>query len=106
MADEKESSSATVVLAFLTGAAIGAIAALVLTPQSGETTQRQLRGHARKAGKELRGATGRAGDVWGEVIEQGREFLKDKQPILAEAFEAGRKAINRERDRATGKKRK
>jgi hypothetical protein len=40
------------------------------------------------------------------VLDQGREFLKDKQPILAEAFEAGRKAINRERDRATGKKRK
>ena len=106
MADEKESSSATVVLAFLSGAAIGAIAALLLAPQSGEQTQRQMRGYARKAGKELRGVTGQGGDVFGDVIEQGRRFLKDKQPMLAEAFEAGRKAINRERDRATGKKRK
>lgn len=106
MADEKESSSATVVLAFLSGAAIGAIAALVLAPQSGEDTQRQLRGYARKAGKELRGATGQAGDVFDEVIEQGREFLKDKKPILAEAFEAGRKAIRKERARFMGKKRK
>jgi len=106
MADEKESSSATVVLAFLTGAAIGAIAALALAPQAGETTQRQVRGYAKKAGKGLRSAAGKAEGVWGDVIEQGREFLKDKQPILAEAFEAGRKAINRERDRATGKKRK
>jgi gas vesicle protein len=106
MADEKESSSATVVLAFLTGAAIGAIAALVLAPQSGETTQRQVRGYAKKAGKGLRSAAGKAEGVWGNVLDQGREFLKDKQPILAEAFEAGRKAINRERDRATGKKRK
>lgn len=106
MADENESSSATVVLAFLTGAAIGAIAALVLAPQSGEATQRQVRGFAKKAGKGLRNATGKAEGVWGDVIEQGREFLKDKQPILAEAFEAGRKAINRERDRARGRKRK
>ena len=106
MADENESSSATVVLAFLTGAAIGAIAALVLAPQSGEVTQRQVRGFAKKAGKGLRNATGKAEGVWGDVIEQGREFLKDKQPILAEAFEAGRKAINRERDRARGRKRK
>ncbi|MSR24547.1 MAG: hypothetical protein EXR96_05605 [Nitrospiraceae bacterium] len=106
MADEKESSSATVVLAFLTGAAIGAIAALVLAPQAGEATQRQVRGYAKKAGKGLRRAAGKAEGVWGNVLDQGREFLKDKQPILAEAFEAGRKAINRERDRATGKKRK
>ncbi len=106
MADENESSSATVVLAFLTGAAIGAIAALVLAPQSGEAAQRQVRGFAKKAGKGLRNATGKVEGVWGDVIEQGREFLKDKQPILAEAFEAGRKAINRERDRARGRKRK
>ena len=107
MADEKDSSSATVVLAFLSGAAIGAIAALVLAPQSGEQTQRQVRGFAKKAGKGLRNATGKAEGVWGDVIEQGREFLKDKQPILAEAFEAGRKAIKRERNRTTtGKKRK
>ena len=106
MADENESSSATVVLAFLTGAALGAIAALVLAPQFGEVTQRQVRGFAKKAGKGLRNATGKAEGVWGDVIEQGREFLKDKQPILAEAFEAGRKAINRERDRARGRKRK
>ena len=106
MADEKESSSATVVLAFLTGAAIGAIAALVLAPQSGEATQRQVRGFAKKAGKGLRNVTGKSEGVWDDVIEQGREFLKDTQPILAEAFEAGRKAINRERDRATGKKKK
>ena len=106
MADEKESSSATVVLAFLSGAAIGAIAALMLAPQSGVATQRQARGFAKKAGKGLRNTAGKAEGAWGDVIEQGREFLKDKQPILAEALEAGRKAIARERDRATGKKRK
>lgn len=106
MADEKESSSATVVLAFLSGAAIGAIAALLLAPQSGEQTQRQARGFAKKAGKGLRNAAGKAEGAWGDVIEQGREFLKEKQPILTKAFEAGRKAIARERDRATGKKRK
>jgi gas vesicle protein len=106
MADEKDSSSATVVLAFLTGAAIGAIAALMLAPQSGDATQRQVRGFARKAGKGLKNAAGKAEGVWDDVVEQGREFLKDKQPILAEAFEAGRKAINRARDRAAGKKKK
>ena len=106
MEEGKDTSSATVVLAFLSGAAIGAIAALVLAPQSGEATQRQLRGYARKAGKGLRNVTGKAEGAWEDVIEQGREFLKDKQPILSEAFEAGRKAINRARGPATGKKKK
>ena len=106
MADERDSSSATVVLAFLSGAAIGAIAALMLAPQSGEATQRQVRGFAKKAGKGLRNVAGNAEGGWGDVIEQGRQFLKDKQPILAEAFEASRKAINRERNRTAGKKRK
>ena len=106
MSDERDSATSTVVLAFLTGAAIGAIAALMLAPQSGEQTQRHLRGYARKAGKELRGAAGKAGDTWDDVIEQGRDFLESKKPILAQAFEAGRKAIQRERDRVTGKKRK
>ncbi|OGX08840.1 MAG: hypothetical protein A3K11_13185, partial [Nitrospirae bacterium RIFCSPLOWO2_12_FULL_63_8] len=86
MEEGKDTSSATVVLAFLSGAAIGAIAALVLAPQSGEATQRQLRGYARKAGKGLRNVTGKAEGAWEDVIEQGREFLKDKQPILSEAF--------------------
>jgi len=102
MEDERDSSSATVVLAFLTGAAIGAIAALMLAPQSGEDTQRQLRGYARKAKKELRGVAGKADDAWEDVIEQGREFFKEKKPILNKAF----KAIRRERDRFMGKKKK
>lgn len=104
MTDEKESSSATVVLAFLAGAAIGAIAALLLAPQSGEETQRRLRGLAKKAGKRLRQMRGKAENVWGEAVEQGRELLKDTQPILTDAFEAGRQAINRVRARAMGKK--
>ncbi len=106
MADEKDSSSATIMLAFLSGAAIGAIAAVLLAPQSGEATQRKVRGLAKKAGKGLRNVAGNAEGVWGDVSEQGRQFLKDKQPILAEAFEAGRKAINRKREQAKGKQRK
>ena len=104
MTEEKESAGATVVLAFLSGAAIGAIAALLLASQSGEQTQRKLRGFAKKAGKGVRDVTGKAEGVWEDVVEQGREFLKDKQPIFKEAFEAGRKAINRER--AKGRKKK
>jgi gas vesicle protein len=104
MTEEKESASATVVLAFVTGAAIGAIVALLLAPQSGVRTQRQVRGLAKKAGKGLRKVTEQAEGTWEDVIEQGRELLQDSQPMLAKAIEAGRKAMSRARQ--PGKKRK
>ena len=106
MADEKDTSSATVVLALLSGAAIGALAALLLAPQSGEQTQRKIRGLAKKAGKGLRDVSVQAEDAWEDVIEQGREILQDSQPILSKAIEAGRKAMHRERKRPSGKKEK
>ena len=42
MADERGSSSG-VLLAFLSGAALGAVAALLLAPQSGRESREQLR---------------------------------------------------------------
>jgi gas vesicle protein len=42
MADER-GSSAAVLLAFLGGAALGAVAALLLAPQSGRESREQLR---------------------------------------------------------------
>ena len=104
MADEKDTSSATVVLALLSGAAIGALAALLLAPQSGEQTQRKIRGLAKKAGRGLRDVSSQAEDTWEHAIEQGRELLKEQQPILDKAIEAGRKAMRRAR--MAGKKRK
>ncbi len=103
MTDEKDTSSATVVLALLSGAAIGALAALLLAPQSGEQTQRQIRGLAKKAGRGVRDAASQAEDAWEDVIEQGRELLNDNEP-LAKAIEAGRKAMNRARKHPGGKK--
>ena len=60
MGHERESGAATV-LAFLGGAAVGAVAALLLAPQSGRTTREQLRGYARKAEDALREAANEAG---------------------------------------------
>jgi len=49
MADDRGSSAAGVLLAFLSGAALGAVAALLLAPQSGRESRKQLRGYARRA---------------------------------------------------------
>ena len=34
-----------------------------------------------------------------EVVEEGKEFVDSKKAVLREAFDAGREAMRRERDR-------
>jgi gas vesicle protein len=98
MADDR-GSSASVLLAFLSGAALGAVAALLLAPQAGRESREQLRGYARRAEDGLRDLAGRAGGAFEEVVDQGKEFVESKKSVLREAFDAGREAMRRERER-------
>lgn len=104
MADDRGSSGA-VVLAFLGGAALGAVAALLLAPQTGRESREQLRGYARRAEENLRDLAGRAGEAVEEVVEEGKEFVDAKKAVLREAFDVGREAMKRERDRLRGEDR-
>lgn len=98
MADDRGSAGG-VLLAFLSGAALGAIAALLLAPQSGRESRDRLRGYARQAEDNLRDLAGRAGEALEEVIDEGKEYVEAKKSVLREAFEAGREAMKREKDR-------
>ena len=102
MADERGVSSATVLLAFLSGAALGAVAALLLAPQSGRDSREQLRGYARRAEDNLRELAGKAGETFEEVVDKSRDFIETKKSVLREAFDAGREAMQRERERLSG----
>jgi gas vesicle protein len=102
MADDRGSSAAGILLAFVSGSALGAIAALLLAPRSGEESRELLRGYARRAEDNLRELAGRAGEVIEEAIGEGREFVDSKKSVLHEAFDAGREAMRRERDRKSG----
>ena len=105
MADDRGSSPAGVLLAFLGGAATGAVAALLLAPQAGRESREQLRGYAHRAEGNLRDLAGRAGETFEEVVGEGKEFVDSKKSILCEAFDAGREAMRRERDRLRGEDR-
>lgn len=102
--DDRDNGTTTVILAFLTGAAIGAVAALLLAPQTGEDARAQLRGYARRAEDSLREVADRAGEAMDEAVGKGREFFKEKKTVLSEAFDAGRDAMKREKDRILGDK--
>lgn len=102
MADERGSSAAAVLLAFLSGAVLGAVAAMLLAPESGNESRERLRRYARRAEGQLHDMAGRAGEVFEEVVGQGKDFVETKKSALREAFEAGREAMRQERDRMRG----
>jgi len=100
MQDERPEgvSAATVVLAFLGGAAVGAIAALLLAPQSGEQSRERLRAYARRTGESVRDFADKAGESWQQAVEKGRDLMHEQKSMLKEAFDAGREAIRRQRE--------
>ncbi|MET0516959.1 MAG: YtxH domain-containing protein [Nitrospiraceae bacterium] len=99
MGDDHGPSSAAILLGFLSGAALGAMAAVLLTPRAGHESREMLRGYAKRAEDRLRNFAGEAGHSLEEVVEQGRDFIESKKSVLREAFDAGREAVRRERER-------
>ncbi len=97
-------SVGTVLLAMMTGALAGAMAALLLTPQSGRESREQLRSYARRAEEGLRDIGERAGQEFEKVVQKGREVYDENKSVLTEAFDAGREAMRRDRDRDSEKK--
>lgn len=91
-------SGSAMVLAFVGGAAVGAIAALLLAPQSGRESRDQLKDYARRAGDNLREATDKASGTWHTAVDKGREVVKEQKSILKEALDAGREAMRRSRE--------
>lgn len=104
MADNRGCSLGAVGLAFVTGGLLGAAAALLLAPQSGRQSQEQLRGYARRAEEGVHELADKAGEVVDRALDKGRDFITDKQAVLAETVETGRAAMSRERARLSGEK--
>ncbi len=104
MADDRWCSLGAAGLAFVTGGLAGAAVALLLAPQSGRESREQVRGHARRTEEQVHDLADKATQVMDRVVDKGREFIKDKQAIMTEAVEAGRTAMQRERERLSGEK--
>ena len=99
MADDRGCSLGAVGLAFVTGGLAGAAVALLLAPQSGRESREQVRGYARRAEEQVHELADKATQVIDQAVDKGREFIKDKQAVVTEAVEAGRTAMQRERER-------
>ena len=99
MADDRGCSLGAVGLAFMTGGLAGAAIALLLAPQSGREAREQVRGYARRTEARVHELADTATEVMDQAVNQGREFIRDTQTVVTEAVEAGRTAMQRERER-------
>ena len=81
---------------FLFGAAVGAVAAVLMTPRTGEQARDLLTersGEFARRAQELAGeAQGRAG----EWLDKSREMFEEQTQRLLSAFEAGKEAMREE----------
>ena len=99
--DEYEGASCgpsqAIMMAFVAGAAVGAIAALLLAPQSGQESRDQLKGYAKRTGEGLRDATEKAGESLQTAMEKGRDIVREQTSVVKEAMGAGRQAMRQAR---------
>ena len=96
----EESGSAEKVLFFMLGAVMGAAAALLLAPRTGEETRRILASKARE-GKDFMATRSRTvADKTSSYVDRGKEILQQQREQLSAALEAGKQAYREEKEKA------
>jgi gas vesicle protein len=80
-------------LAFLGGAAAGALAGILFAPKAGEQTRRELQAYARKTEEDLIEKAKEARAALDEAIERGKSFVAEKRADVEAAVKAGKEAM-------------
>ncbi len=89
------------VLVFLSGAIMGATAAMLYTPKSGEETRRAIKGYARRAEDEVLEKAKEIRADLSHTVEEAKRYLKETEATIAAALAAGKEAFKKEKtDRA------
>ena len=99
MSDEKGISAGTVLVSFVAGAAVGAGLALLYAPKSGREMRETIADLTEDAVDKIKEYAKDAQDKIKTVIEEGRETVVEKKSILASAIEAGKEAMQKEKER-------
>ena len=108
--DERNDGVVTGAMLVLVGAILGAGAALLFAPQSGQKTRRDISRYARKTGKLVEGVAGEVvGSVVGmadaveekaeEFLEKGKDLSKESLEAVLDALNDGQQRLGRQRDR-------
>jgi gas vesicle protein len=99
MSEEKGICAGTVMVSFVAGAAIGAGLALLYAPKSGSEMRETITDFAEDAVDKIKEYTKEAQEKIKSAIEDGKDTIVEKKSILASAIEAGREAMNKEKER-------
>ena len=99
MAEENGICAGTVLVSFVAGAAIGAGLALLYTPKSGSEMRETIADFTEDAVDKIKEYTKEAQEKIKTAIEDGKETIVEKKSILSSAIEAGREAMQKEKER-------
>jgi gas vesicle protein len=99
MSEERGYSGAAVALGFILGGALGASLAMLFAPESGRRTRERLRDMAADMRDKTVDISEDLRDKAEDAIERGREVFEEKKSILSAAMQAGKDAMQRERER-------
>ena len=99
MSEERGCAPASLALAFLLGGALGASLALLFAPEGGPQTRTRLRGLATDLKERSTNLAGDLRDRVEDVLEEGKEIFDEKKTILTAAYQAGKEAMEKERDK-------
>ncbi|MBJ6726598.1 YtxH domain-containing protein [Geomesophilobacter sediminis] len=100
MSEENDGIGAgTVLLSFLAGAAVGVGAALLLAPKSGEELRGDIKDLADDAVSKIKEYASDAQEKIRASYEDGKELVIEKKNIISSAIEAGKQAMEREREK-------
>jgi gas vesicle protein len=108
--DERGTNLATVVVSFLAGAAIGSGLALLFAPKTGREVREQIKDltedavdkikdYAKEAQEKVKDYAKDAQEKVKATYESGKEVVLEKKSIISSAIDAGKEAMEKEKQR-------
>ena len=97
--DEQGTSAGTVFLSFLAGAAVGAGLALLYAPKTGSELREKITELTDDAVGKIKDYATEAQEKLKSTIEDSKEVIMEKKSIITSAIEAGKEAMEREKER-------
>jgi len=96
---EERSNVPGILLAFLLGGVVGAGLAFLFAPLSGKETRDRIKDLVEEVKEKAEGAVEEIKDKVKETLDMGKKTLEEKKSIVTAAFEAGRDAMEKEKEK-------